>query len=380
VKPLPPHIDPGHHRALIDGLTDPVALRHLKRFRTDFAKDPTPVSDDQAAWLYDQGFLPEKVDLYDFETHDIALYLSDVQRWMTREVNGPYAIVFNNKILFTQVFRNFCAVAPVNAIWRGGRIISYDGVWEACVAGQLEESRKFVIKPLGGGGGGSVYFVTVGRKSAVIESNEDGRERFTLPVARLGDIFKGARVPFMVTEFIHQGAYSRALYPLTVNTVRMLVVRDPETLQPHVVRTVQRMGTAASYPIDNFTLGGLSAEIDVETGVLGPAVAAAGPHKGPKWDFHPNTGEPITGLVVPNWQDVVGKMKDLFLQMPYISYCGFDLILRDDDVVVLEGNSYSQVRLFQMHRPLLPDPIYVKVLKHHGIHARDSRSGGQNED
>lgn len=376
---LPAFLHPDHHAALIESLSDPVSLKHLKRFRMDFSKDPTQISDSQADWLFAQGFLPEKTDLYDFGAYDPALYLSDIQRWLTREINGAYSIVFNNKVLFTQVFRNFCKVAPVNAIWRNGRVISYDGVWEQCVAGALTQPRKFVIKPLGGGGGGNVYFVTVDAKRAVIESNEKGREQFTLPVARLGDIFKTAHVPFMVNEFIYQGAYSQALYPRTVNTVRMLVVRDPETLQPHVVRTVQRMGTASSYPIDNFTLGGLSAEIDVETGVLGPAVAAAGPHKGPKWDFHPNTGEPITGLVVPNWPDVIRKMKSLFLQIPYIAYCGFDLILMDDDVVVLEGNSYSQVRLFQMHRPLLSDPVYVKVLKHYGIYVPETLNGDRDE-
>ncbi|WP_282027057.1 sugar-transfer associated ATP-grasp domain-containing protein [Limimaricola cinnabarinus] len=365
---LPRHLSAGHHRALMQSIDTPVNLKYLARFMTDFVSDPTEADDDRSDWLYAQGFLPEKLELYDFGTHDIELYLSDVQRWMTREINGDYTIVFNNKILFTQVFRNFCDIAPITAVWRNGRIIPYDTVWEDCLAGRLEEPRRFVAKPLGGGGGGNVYFIQVNRKSAVIESNDDNRKRFTLPVEKLNTLFDDARVPFMVTEFISQGAYSKTLYPLTVNTVRMLIVRDPETLLPHVVRTVQRIGTSDSYPIDNFSLGGLSAEIDIETGLVGPAVAAAGPHKGTRLEFHPDTGEQIAGLTVPNWSTIVEGMKDLFLQVPYIAYCGFDLILTEDGVVVLEGNSYSQVRLFQMHRPLLPDPTYVKVLKHYGIY------------
>ena len=373
------HLHNGHHEALMQSIQDPVTLKHLARFMTDFAKDPANITDEDASWLYAQGFLPEKIELYDFEKYDPSLFLSDVQRWMTREVNGDYSIVFNNKILFTQTFRNFCKVAPITAIWRNGRITPYDDVWEKCITGKLTEPRKFVAKPLGGGGGGGVYFIEVGARKAVVESNEPGRERFVLPVQDLIKVFDGARVPFMLTEFIYQGAFTKALYPLTVNTVRMLVVRDPDTLLPHVVRTVQRMGTSSSYPIDNFSVGGLSAEIDIETGVLGPGVAAAGPYTGKLWDHHPNTGEPIAGQVIPNWQDIVARMKNLFLQVPYISYCGFDLILMDDDVVVLEGNSFSQVRLFQMHRPLLPDPAYVKVLKHHGIYQEPTFSEDENE-
>lgn len=365
--PLPAALHADHHRQLMEGVSDLVALKYLRRFLCDFAADPTGIDDAQADWLLARGFLPEKTVLYDFATHDAELYLSDVQRWMTREINGDYTIVFNNKILFTQIFRNFCKVAPVTAIWRNGRVIAYDDSWHKCLRGAHEGPVRFVIKPLGGGGGGNVYFVQVGRERAVVESNEAGRARFTLPVGRLEEIFSDARVPFMVTEFIAQGAFARALYPLTVNTLRMLVVRDPDTLLPHVVRCVQRIGTGASYPIDNFSMGGLSAEIDLDTGILGPALAAAGPARGQRWECHPETGAPIAGQQVPGWEGILAQMKALFLQIPYIAYCGFDLILTDDGLVVLEGNSYSQVRLFQMHRPLLTDPTYVRVLEHAGI-------------
>ena len=362
-----PLLPADHHQRQMQALQDPVALKYLRRFLCDFAADPTEVSPQDAAWLRARGFLPEKMDLYDFATHDIGLYLSDVQRWMTREINGDFTIVFNNKILFTQVFQNFCKVAPINAIWRNGRVISYDGLWQACLSETHTPPVRLVIKPLGGGGGGNVFFVSVGRKSAVIESNDPERPRFTLPLPKLDRIFEGARVPFMVTEFVAQDAFTKALYPLTVNTLRMLVVRDPDSLQPHVVRCVQRIGTSASYPIDNFSMGGLSAEIDLETGRLGPALAAAGPAKGRAWESHPETGAPIAGQVVPGWANVLDEVRSLFLQIPYIAYCGFDLILTEEGLVVLEGNSYSQVRLFQMHRPLLTDPTYVRVLEHAGL-------------
>jgi hypothetical protein len=358
-----------HHHLLMRNLEEEGSLSHLKRFTRDFAADPRMITDDQCAFLFERGFTPEKWSYYDFDKNKPDHYLSDVQRWLTQRINGEFAIVFNNKVLFTQVFKNFANVPAIVAIWRSGRVIVYDPIWERIKRGEAPEGLRYVAKPLGGGGGGSIYFIRVGRNNVVVECNDDEVEkRRTLPLAEIDRIFENARVPFIITEFIKQGEFTFKLFPLTVNTMRVLVIRDPETLQPHIVRAVQRIGTSESYPIDNFSYGGLSAAIDMDTGELGSAVAAAGAKANIHMDHHPDTGEPIAGRFVPGWHKIMEQVREFFLQMPYIQYCGFDLILRDDDFVVLEGNSFSQVRLFQMHAPLLTDRVYCKLLKKHGIY------------
>ncbi|RFA28001.1 hypothetical protein CAI21_13885 [Alkalilimnicola ehrlichii] len=267
--------------------------------------------------------------MYTFDRDDPECFLSDLQRWMTQLINGKFAVVFNNKVLFTQVFRNFCRIPEIVAIWRSERVIPYSPVWNQIKSGQLEEPVRLVAKPLGGGGGGNIYFIRAGRQSVVVESNDpEAARRRRYPPAEIDSLFEGKRVPFMVTEYIEQGSFSKALFPLTVNTLRILVVRDPETLEPHIVRAVLRVGTSASYPIDNFSYGGLSVAIDLASGVLGKAVAAAGPYAGRNIEQHPDTGERLQGLAIPNWREITERVRYLF--------CAFPILLIADSTLLFE--------------------------------------------
>ncbi|MGP9592851.1 sugar-transfer associated ATP-grasp domain-containing protein [Halomonas sp. AOP42-C2-25] len=360
-----------HHKHFMINLQETEQLALLKRFTLDFHADPdlASLSEEDAQFFYERGFLPEKARLYGLNRDNIDRYLSDVQRWLTRLVNGPYSVVFNNKILFDQVFGQYCNVPRTVAVCRQGRVIPHTDLWQQIEAGQAGP-LMLVAKPLGGGGGGSVYFIRIDKRHAVVETNDATNPRFSVKAEALGEVFSRQRVPFIINEYVQQGEFSKRLYPLTVNTVRALVVRNATTGEPYLVRAVLRVGNSESYPIDNFSLGGLSIEVNKETGELGYAVAAAGRFTGQRWATHPDTGERITGAYIPNWQSYKNKLLTLFRELPYLQYCGFDLILQDDDFVVLEGNSYSQVRLFQMHEPLLLDIGYGRFLNEKGLLAK----------
>ena len=357
-----------HHKRLMESLKETEQLALLKRFTLDFHADPDleKLSQEEAQFFYERGFLPEKARLYGLNRDNVDTYLSDVQRWLTRLVNGPYSVVFNNKILFDQVFGQYCNVPRTVAVCRQGRVIPHTDLWQEIEAGRAGP-LMLVAKPLGGGGGGSVYFIRIDKRHAVVETNDAITPRFNVKAEALGEVFSRQRVPFIINEYVQQGDFSKRLYPLTVNTVRALVVRDPTTGEPCLVRAVLRVGNSESYPIDNFSLGGLSIEVNKESGELGHAVAAAGRFTGRRWTTHPDTGEKITGAHIPNWRTHKNKLLALFNKLPYLKYCGFDLILQDDEFVVLEGNSYSQVRLFQMHEPLFSDYQVAELYAKHNI-------------
>lgn len=357
-----------HHRHFMATLSGPQALALHKRFTLDFHADPDleRLTESQARFLYERGFLPEKVRLYGLHPGNIDLYLSDVQRWLTRLVNGSYSIVFNDKVLFTQVFGRHCRVPGVIATFRNGRAIPYDSAWSRILDGS-DGGRMMVAKPLGGGGGGSVYFIRTDRHHAVIETNDNNNSRIVVKLHELTEVLAAQEVPFILNDYIQQGDFTQTLFPLTVNTLRVLVVRCPSTGRARVMRAVQRIGTSESYPIDNFSMGGLSAEIDLESGELGHAVAAEGKHSGCGWSTHPDTGESIQGKRIPNWHNIRRAVCRVFDQLPYVKYCGFDLILDEKGVVFLEGNSYSQVRLFQMNRPLLTCRKLVDFYRREGL-------------
>src|SRR5690606_18742139 len=100
-----------HHLRLRSRDQDLRALALWKDYTVEFVRDSSPVDDDRLEYLFDRGFTPEKWDLYRFDENDPELYLSDWQRSLTRFMNGPYDVVFNNKILFTQVFSGLVKLA-----------------------------------------------------------------------------------------------------------------------------------------------------------------------------------------------------------------------------------------------------------------------------
>lgn len=356
-----------HHARLRADIQSTRALALWKDYTVDFVKDASPISEEQHDFLFDRGFTPEKWDLYGFDQNDPDEYLSDVQRSLTRWLNGPYDMVFNNKILFTQVFSGLARVPETVAVWRSKRMIPYGPLWEQVRQGQAGNGLRLVAKPVGGGGGNNIYFLTCGPDEIKVESNIEGDRVQRFSPVHIDSLFAGARVPFIINRYLPQGSFSASLYPRTVNTIRALVIRDPETLQPHLVRAVQRIGTSESYPIDNFTFGGLSCPIDLESGELGEGVSGGGRLAGIFQREHPDTGMPLVGAKIPNWHDIKEGLLELFVQLPYLNYCGFDVVSQDDGFGIIEGNSYSQVRLFQMHAPLLTDPIYRRFLRHYGI-------------
>lgn len=362
-----PYPDIEHHRLACRDVQGEDNLRFWRSFTLAFAADLEQVTDEQREFLYDHGFTPEKWGLYRLDLHHPAFFFSDVQRERTRNVNGAYDVVFNNKILFTQVFSPHARVPRIAALWRNGRLIEHDPIWSRIKNGEVSQEVRLVAKPVGGGGGGNIYFIRADADTVVVESNDHLEKTRRFPVVEIERMFEDAKVPFIVNSFIVQGEYSAGLYPLTVNTLRVLIIREPETLEPHIIRAVQRIGTSESYPIDNFSYGGLSARVTLETGELGLAVTAGGSNPRVFMDRHPDTQEPISGKFIPRWGEVKESLLDLFRRLPYLNYCGFDLVIQDDGFCIIEGNSFSQVRLFQMHEPLLIDRLYRKFLRHHGI-------------
>ena len=101
-----------------------------------------------------------------------------------------------------------------------------------------------------------------------------------------------------------QHQYSDNIYDKTVNTIRLITLRDIHTHQFKVFFAVQRIGTAATIPVDNGSRGGLVAKIDLETGVLSEARCL---HNKNVYKVHPDSGAPIEGAVIPNWGNHQGR-------------------------------------------------------------------------
>lgn len=168
------------------------------------------------------------------------------------------------------------------------------------------------------------------------------------------------RLQIVMEELIHQHAELAEFNPTSVNTLRVVTLRDArETV--HVMAGVLRMGAPGSV-VDNFHNHGIIAVIDVDTGI----VSSRG------LDFehnyyvtHPGSNKPIVGFRVPYWDKVVELVKEAALLLPELRYIGWDISVGEQgELYLVEGNSTpdtageqapEQVGKWAQYKPLIEE-------------------------
>lgn len=310
------------------------------------------------------GFLSEKYYLYNLEVNDFRDYLSDHNHEMTRFINYPYDIILNDKIIFEKIISQYIRVPKNYGLISNGMIFplqsevkinNIDSIISMC-----KETNGLVIKPVVGSQGRGVKILHITDNIIYLNGRETDRRELESIIFSLDNS--------IITEYIEQGEYSHKLYPGSTNTMRIVAMVDPDTHRPFIAGAAQRIGGNASGGLDNFARGGYSAGIDLDSGELSAAVTRLETQNLIWHNTHPDTGSQIKGVKVPGWHNIIHRLLSMMEELPYIKYVGWDVVLADDnDIVVIEGNSYPQPRVIQLHTPLLKNDQIRKFYRHYGI-------------
>ena len=151
-------------------------------------------------------------------------------------------------------------------------------------------------------------------------------------------------------EVIQQHPAMAAINASAVNTIRVVTITEHGVC--HHVFTSFRIG--AGKLVDNFSAGGMVADIDPQTGVVR---TAAFNREGTPFARHPLSGHPIKGFQIPHWDKVLQITETAALRMAAqgVGIVGWDVAVGAEDVYLVEGNSRPGHEL-----PQLP---YVDVQK-----------------
>jgi len=218
----------------------------------------------------------------------------------------------------------------------------------------LNERDKFVLKSFYGGAGNRVY---------ILEKSNDGflvnKER---KINNLNVLLDESR-NYMLTEYNYQAKFLGDIYPNSANTIRLLTM-FPENEDPFIASGILRIGTKKSGVKDNIAEGGLTAPININTGIIGSAAKITSRGKVKFHEKHPDTNSNIEGIKIPKWEDFKSEFISLVSKFPEFKYVGWDVLFVDKkNFVILEGNSHSDVYIFQVHEPLLKDKKNKKFYK-----------------
>lgn len=316
--------------------------------------------------MWRRGFLSESRVLYGFPRDDWRDFLADYPRFVhTRLINGRHGAVLDDKLMFQRFLAGYEHLLPEmhGVVWRG-ELHTLDGETPPQPAADAvrtlaDEAGTLALKPSRGGGGRGFHLLRSGGAGLTI----NGRHVDADALPGLLEKCDG----HIVTEYVRQHPELSRLYPQTTNTVRVLTMVGEDN-EPFVAAAVLRVGTALSDPSDNWIQGGLCAPIDIGSGRLGRAANYPSGGDRMTWhERHPDTGAQIEGTWVPRWARVAAGLLDVVREFPVFRYVGWDLVVTEGGFRIIEGNNYTGVNLFQIHRPLLADPRVAAFYRRHGV-------------
>lgn len=325
----------------------------------------TDISLGRRLWLYRHGILSKRDVAWDLSEETVDDYLSDRQRSACERIDRSYGTGLKNKILFRRIIGSTHAdlLPTAYGLSRDGGVVAGFGQAES-----LEDvlavaaKRPIVSKPVDGAKGDLVR---------VIDGTDDGfrLDGQAVTRARLEAELRAGR-DLLFEECVSQGAYATAIYAAATNTVRLITMVDRDG-NPFVAAAMHRFGTANSGRIDNWNAGGLSAGIDVESGVIGQAAVPKNDGYDVDWGRdHPTTGAEITGTQVPEWSRVRESVLDLAGEYSHMwPYVGWDVVVTDDtgSVTVIEGQMNPGIQAIQAHQPLLRDERARRFYERYGV-------------
>lgn len=338
------------------------SLVSLSSYLSYQRKSPVKVGFFTSVRMFFKGFYRESFVLYDLKNNDSRDYISDFARFRTRYINSEYKIILKDKDVFQKVTAPYIDSPRSFGIINRGTLVTPEGAGPAAqaVLALLAEWGKLIVKPITGSGGVNVMLLRAEGDAFLLNNKPIDR-------ADLAERLAGLDY-FLVSEVIEQGQYAAGIFPHSTNTIRLITMVNPKTAQPFIPTAVQRIGVTKSIPADNWAQGGLCANIDLETGTLGKAGHLSRAKGAMEWlSCHPETGAQIEGVQIPGWQAVKEKMLNIAANLSFLKYIGWDLVVTDKGLRVIEGNSFSGITTLQIHRGLLVDPAAREFFRYHKV-------------
>ena len=286
------------------------------------------------------GFLADQWVLYGLDGKKKKEYLSEFDWYKSRYINAPFNYMLNNKVISTEVFSRYVRMPQVYLVnnhgittGTGGGVLSIEQILEL-----IRTKGDAVIKPFGRGKGTGVHRIVFGTEGFVLDGTPVEEQTMFRCLERWRDWY--------LTETIFQHPYAAALYDKTVNTIRIITLRSPESGQFKIFFAVQRVGTSHTIPVDNASQGGLVCRVDLDSGRLS---AAKSLHELTTYDKHPDTGQRFEDVVIPGWQDLKNEILTLANRFPYLAFVAWDVVkLHDGQNCVIEANTSSGVNIIQL--------------------------------
>ena len=136
-------------------------------------------------------------------------------------------------------------------------------------------------------------------------------------------------------QFIEQHLEISKIYPNAINTIRVVTFLN-DNGEVEFWGTLLRMGY--DNQVDNFDSGGLSANINMSTGIVSGKAKIKNPFVNKEFSHHPVSGNMITGVKIPFWDEVLKIIREAAYVVPEVRTVGWDVAITHRGPTLVEGN------------------------------------------
>lgn len=169
----------------------------------------------------------------------------------------------------------------------------------------------------------------------------------------------------IIQERVDNHPYSKQIFPDSLNTIRVLTLRDPTTRTPFVGAATHRFGTSATGWIDGHAAGGAIANVDIQDGTMSALVVRSGRGRARVTD-HPETRRRVAGLIVPHWQEAKALAIKAMDMLPPSVQIGWDIAITPTGPLIIEANGHPELAFMQAHGPFQFPPTR-SFFEYHGM-------------
>lgn len=212
---------------------------------------------------------------------------------------------------------------------------------------------NYVFKPVGGECGKGIYFINAQKGQFSLDDTE-------LTPNKLKELL--GKEKYLVQEIVVQHLDMASLHPQSLNTLRLVTIRNIHTGEIRVFPSILRIGTGDS-KVDNTSQGGLAVAVDLSTGRLGD-FGFYKPEYGTKTDVHPDSRIRFSDFTVPHFKEAKEQAMFLHSMLPSINSIGWDIAIGENGPVFIEGNDNWEINGPQ----ICNGPLKSTFLKYLGIY------------
>lgn len=192
---------------------------------------------------------------------------------------------------------------------------------------------NFFVKIIDGECGSGIFRLSIDQENIIyINSNQ----------ASLSELKElTADGTFLIQQIVEQHPLLASLHPQSLNTIRLVTVRNIHSGKIATLPSILRIGTGDNF-VDNTSQGGVAVGIELPSGKL-LRYGFLKPQFGGRIDSHPDTGIRFSDFTIPFMEQAINQAIYLHSMLSDVNTIGWDIAIGPKGPIFIEGNDNWEI-------------------------------------